>query len=82
MLWTAASACSRVSTPLKMTPISPMSSACLTTQAPSSASGGKRAKSATFGATLPFFTAAALSIIPMLNMWSPAMSSGVCSMST
>src|SRR5881628_3813993 len=63
MLLTAISACSRVSTPLKMIPCSPMSSACLTTHWDWSASGGNRANNATFGWRLPFLRIVALSVI-------------------
>ena len=78
---TANSACSGVSTPLKMTPCSPMSSACLTTHCDSSASGGKRANNATFGCRLPFLSTMPLSVIPIRNICSAGKSSGLCSRS-
>jgi hypothetical protein len=61
MLCTAASACARVSTPLKMTPCRPMSRACLTDpRALVRLQAGSARKRATFGATLPFLTAVRL----------------------
>src|SRR6202521_5157293 len=54
MFCTARSACSLLSTPLKITPIKPMSKACFAIHwALSLPYGGNRANAATFGCALP-----------------------------